>query len=247
MPVDERTFVAEVASWVTSILDRRPDIPFGPAKVEERVVGNLKRHDFLLCRRGTTRIALTGEVKMPDSPKGKSPFDGELVEDAYEKASRRGVPYYFTWNVRDFVLFQTHKDNVPFMDRRVEGQKHVADAIVSDDVRKPEVIAAIQGFWETFLEDFAALEAGRRPIQDLPLDRRFTLRLEAALEEPISLTEDELARLCRRDSAFRTKLNNWMLYEQGWDVAQDEEGLRRNLVRAARLSCYGLVTRLVFY
>lgn len=247
MSVDERTFVAEVASWVTSILDRRPDIPFGPAKVEERATGNMKRHDFLLFRRGTTRVALTGEVKMPDSPKGKSPFDGELVEDAYEKASRKGVPYYFTWNVRDFVLFQTHKDNVPFMDRRVEGPKHVADATVSDDVRRPEVAASIQAFLERFLEDFAALDAGKRPIQDLPLDRRFMLRLEAALEEPISFTEEELGKICRKDSTFRNKLNNWMLYEQGWDVAQDEEGLRINHARAARLTCYGLVTRLVFY
>lgn len=247
MSVDERTFVADVTAWVTAILDRRPDLPYGRASVEERVVGNLKRHDFLLYRRGTTRVVLTGEIKMPDSPRGKSPFDGELVEDAYEKASRRGIPYYFTWNVRDFVLFETHRDNVPFMDRRVEGPKHVVDATFSDDVRKPEVQAAIRAFWEKFLEDFAALEAGRRPMLDLPLDRRFILRLEAALEEPISTTQDELARLCRRDSAFRNNLNNWMLYEQGWDVAQDEEGLARNLERAARLSCYGLVTRLVFY
>ena len=96
MPVDERTFVAEVAGWVTAILAGRQDLPYGPARVEEHVVGNRKRHDFVLYRRGTNRVMLTGEVKMPDTPEGVSPFHQSLVEDAFTMAAQGGTSYYFT-------------------------------------------------------------------------------------------------------------------------------------------------------
>lgn len=247
MPVDERTFVADVATWVTAILDRRPDLPYSRARVEEHGAGSRKRHDFLLYRRGIERVVLTGEVKMPDASQGRSPFDAGLIGDAHEKASRRGVPYYFTWNVRDFVLFQTHRDDVPFMDRQVEGPTQVADVQVSDDVRRPEVEGEIKTFWEEFLERYAALEEGRRSLQNLPLDRRFILRLEHALEDPISLTWDELTLCYRRDAEFRSSLRDWMVRQQGWEVSESPQLLRSALERAARLSCYVLVTRLVFY
>ncbi|MDP2856969.1 MAG: hypothetical protein Q8P50_03220, partial [Bacillota bacterium] len=206
MPVDERTFVAEVAGWVTAILARRTDLPYGKATVEEHGVGDRKRHDFLLYRRDVPKVELTGEVKMPESPMGKSPLDTELVEDAFDKATRRGVPYYFTWNVRELALFETHREGVPFMDRRVEGPTTVATVASSDDLRRPGVEQAIKDFWESFLERYADLQAGRRPLQNLPLDRRFVLRLEAALETPISQTQDEMARRRRGDAAFRSSL-----------------------------------------
>ncbi|MCH9036853.1 MAG: SAM-dependent DNA methyltransferase, partial [Chloroflexi bacterium] len=247
MPVDERTFVSEVAAWVTAILERRPDLPYSRARVEEHGVGSHKRHDFLLYRRGLNKVVLTGEVKMPDSPGGKSPFDGELVDDAFQKASRRGVPYYFTWNIRDFMLWETHREGVPVTERRVEGPTRVADASISDDVHRPEVEEDIHKFWEKFLESFAALEEGRRPLQNLPLDRRFILRIEAALEDPIFLTEHQITHKYRQDSNFRSRLNTWMVVEQGWDVSEAREARRQNLERASRLSCYVLLTRLVFY
>jgi type I restriction-modification system DNA methylase subunit len=247
MPVDERTFMADVAGWVSAILERRQDLPYSRARVEEHGVGNRKRHDFVLYRRGIQRVALSGEAKMPDSPKGKSPLDGELVEDAYEKASRRGTPYYFTWNVRDFALFQTHQEGVPFMDRLIEGPQHVVDISVSDDVRRPEIEAQVKSFWEDFLARFADLEAGRRPLENLPLDRRFILRLENDLSEPIAVTLAALEDKYGKDADFRARLDAWMVSEQGWEGSTDFELLRQNLDRSAHLSCYVLVTRLVFY
>ncbi len=246
MPVDERTFVAAVVGWVNAILDRRSDLLYGPARVEERGSGDRTRHDFVLYRRGIPRVALTGEVKMPDSLQGRSPLDQALVEDAFQKASRRGTDYYFTWNVRQFALFQTHQEGVPFMDRRIEGPTTVAEVATSDDVRRPEVESAIKDFWEKFLEGFARLEANLRPLLNLPLDRRFILRLEDALVEPVSLTENEMARRYRADKEFKADLSQWMV-DQGWELSEADEVLRSNLERAARLSCYVLVTRLVFY
>jgi hypothetical protein len=193
------------------------------------------------------RVVLTGEVKMPDTPQGRSPFHQELVEDAFDKASRTGTPYYFTWNVCDFVLFETHREGVAFMDRRVEGPVWVVDIVSSEDVRQASVEQAIKDFWERFLGELAAIEAGRRPLRNLPLDRRFVLRLEAALEEPIAATRQEIARGHQSDSGFRGQLTRWMVSDQGWEDSSSPEVLNENLDRAARLSCYVLMMRLVFY
>jgi type I restriction-modification system DNA methylase subunit len=246
MPVDERTFMAEVAGWVTAILQRRDDLPYSRARVEEHGVGNRTRHDFVLYDRQTRLAALSGEAKMPDSPKGKSPLDAELVEDAFSKAARQGTPYYFTWNVKQFALFKTHEPGVSWLDRRIEGPEDVVDIDVSDDVRRPEIEERIKEWWEDFLKRFANLQAGHRDLENLPLDRRFILRLEGDLGEPILVTQAALVEKYGEDANFRTTLDAWMV-EQGWEVSTHPDAARQNLERAARLSCYVLMTRLVFY
>jgi hypothetical protein len=247
VPVDERTFVPDVKTWVDQILARRADLPYERASVEEHTVNGRERLDFLLYRRGPgNRVALTGEIKMPDSAQGRrGPLDAELVEDAFEKASRLGAPFYFTWNVREFVLFRTHVEGVAFMQRGIEGPKPVAEAIRSDDVRRPDIQEAIRAYWEAFLERLAAIESGARLVE-LPLDRRFILRLEATLEHPIAATIEEIRRRSESDAGFRSELNTWMVGE-GWEVSTEAEARRSNIERAARLSCYTLLNRLVFY
>ena len=150
MPVDERTFAAEIAGWVTEFLNGRPDLPFDRAVVEEHVQGTARRHDFRLYRRHTIQPVLTGEIKMPDSLQGNHPLNAELVEDALSKAFQAGVRYCFTWNVRQFVLFDSHMQGVPFAQRNIEGPEHVIEASVSDDVRQEHRREAIREFWGTF-------------------------------------------------------------------------------------------------
>ena len=62
----------------------------------------------------------------------------------------------------------------------------------------------------------------------------------------IRLTFEELEQ---RYATARGKadLDAWMRDEQGWTLAADAEGIRDNLERAAKFSCYALVNRLVFY
>ena len=242
MPVDERTFAAEVAGWVTEFLNGRPDLPFSRASVEEHVGGTARRHDFRLYSRHTNQPVLTGEIKMPDSAQGNHPLNADLVEDALGKAFEAGVRYCFTWNVRQLVLFDSHMPGVPFAQRHIEGPANVVEAAVSDDVRQDRTRDAIQRFWEGFLERFADLVRERRAFQPSPIDQRFIGWLEGALEDPIAHTADALAK----QSGLKGSLNEWML-SQGWEPSSDREQNRQNLERASRLSCYILLTRLVFY
>ena len=246
MPVDERTFAAEVAGWVTEFLNGRPDLPFSRAAVEEHVAGTAQRHDFRLYRRHTDLAVLTGEIKMPDSAQGSHPLHADLVDDALTKASRDGIRYCFTWNVRQFVLFDSHMQGVPYAERHIEGPADVVDATASDDVDRDWARDAIRSFWEDFLGRFAELLAGRRTFEPSPIDQRFIGWLEGALEDPIAHTEDALAALPRTGSELNDRLTSWML-SQGWEPSTQQERLRENMGRASRLSCYILVTRLVFY
>jgi type I restriction-modification system DNA methylase subunit len=246
MAVDERTYVTKVASWIDAILARRSDLPYGEARAEEHVVGGRKRLDLKVLRRESGRVVLTGEVKMPDKPYGKNVFDGELVGDAFEKASRLGSPYYFTWNVNEFALFRTHQDNVAFMDRVVE-KFDVTQIRDSDDVWRESVQGEVRGFWERLLEKVDRLERGTDELRNLPLDERFIRRLEGALEEPVAATLGELEQRYGEDKRFRTALDEWMRDEQGWEIVVKAEAMRGNLERAARLSCYAVANRLVFY
>ena len=246
MPVDERTFAAEVAGWVTEMLNSRPDLPFSRANVEDHVEGTAKRHDFRLYRRHTDQAVLTGEIKMPDTALGKHPLNADLVEDALSKAFRAGVRYCFTWNVRQFVLFDSHRQGVPYAQRHIEGPVDVVEASISDDVRQGWAQDAIKEFWEDFLERFAELIGGRRSFQPLPIDQRFIGWLEAALEDPIGHTEDTLVRLGMDDAGFKSELDAWML-SQGWEPSSQADQRKQNLERASRLTCYILLTRLVFY
>ena len=247
MPVDERTFTAEIAGWVTEFLNSRPDLPFSRAAVEVHVPGTAQRHDFALYSRSSPdTVVLTGEVKMPDADLGNHPLNAELVDDAVDKANRTGVQHCFTWNVRQFVLFDSHIQGVPYAERHIEGPTDVIDATVSDDVERDWARAAIRSFWQGFLERFADLLAGRRAFEPSPIDQRFIGWLEGALEDPIAHTEDALAALSRTDSDLDNRLTSWML-SQGWEPSSQPERRRQNMGRASRLSCYILVTRLVFY
>ena len=228
------------------MLDSRPDLPFGRANVEDHVDGTGKRHDFRLYRRHTDQTVLTGEIKMPDSAEGKHPLNADLVDDALQKAFQAGVRYCFTWNVRQFVLFDSHIQRVPFAQRNIEGPSDVVEATVSDDVRQGWVQDAVKEYWANFLERFAELIGGRRAFQPLPIDQRFIGWLEAALEDPIGHTEDTLVRLSSDDLSFNSQLDMWML-SQGWEPSSHPEQRKQNLERASRLSCYILLTRLVFY
>ena len=246
MPVDERTFAAEVAGWVTEFLNGRPDLPFSRASVEDHVAGTARRHDLRLYRRHTDHPVLTGEIKMPDSAQGNHPLNADLVDDALGKAFEAGVRYCFTWNVRQFVLFDSHMPNVPYAQRHIEGPADVVEASVSDDVGQDRTRDAIQRFWANFLERFAELISGQRAFEPSPIGQRFIGWLEGALEDPIAHTAEALAKLSGTDSGFKDRLNSWML-SQGWEPSSDREQNRQNLERASRLSCYILLTRLVFY
>ncbi len=65
--VHEQAFVADVASWINSILEKRNDLPFTRAKVEKKRCWRENAQNLTLYDCDGNK-PLTGEVKMPDGP-----------------------------------------------------------------------------------------------------------------------------------------------------------------------------------
>jgi len=73
----EVDFCALIASYANAIFAANPDLPFGDARVESfgRGPHRGKRKDLRFYDIESGKLALCGEVKLPGSPEGRSPYD----------------------------------------------------------------------------------------------------------------------------------------------------------------------------
>ena len=104
--MNEWEFTAQVASWIDEILHKDMRLPFEGAKCEQTGKDSRKRRDLTLLDRDQ-RPAIPGEIKLPYNRDGGTPYNSTLVRDARSKAQRAGVHFFFTWNVNEFVLWET--------------------------------------------------------------------------------------------------------------------------------------------
>lgn len=244
---NEWTLTAEIAEWINEIIRHHPELPFSKAKVEVRGARTRQRRDLTVFDRGG-KVVLTGEMKMPDSPDGRSPFQESLVMDAHGKADNIGAEYFFTWNVNRCVLWKTFKPGTSIIDRHIQDWPVIAPPIRdAEDIEHPRVRDKIQQFLGTLLDRSAAYISGAELMPTMSLDEKFLRVWEAALEQPVALTLRAMSRLYLIDAPFTKQLDKWMRDEQGWVVSKDEAVLRDNLERAAKLSCYVLANKIIFY
>lgn len=244
--VHELTFVSDVAGWINSILSTRPGLPFKEAKIEKSAQSKRTRRDLTIFDRNGNK-ALTGEVKMPDAPDGLSPFDNDVVQDAFQKASDAGARYFFTWNVNRFVLWDPSKVTLPTLQRQSKDYT-LFKLRTSGEVESPNVVDKLRNeFLPQLLNDLTALYRGETPFGVLPPDQRFVLMLETFLERPVELTRFEIYRLWKTRPAFQKELRDWMVTRQRWTIPKDEADVAELLDRAAKLCCFVLATKLIFY
>lgn len=244
---NEWTLTAEIAGWINEIIRNHPELPFSKAKVEVRGTRTRQRRDLTILDRAG-KVVLTGEMKMPDSPDGRSPFQESLVMNAHEKADNVGTEYFFTWNVNRCVLWKTFKPGTSIIDRHIQDWPVIAPPIrEAEDVEHPRVQDKVKQFLETLLDRSAAYISGAELMPTMSLDEKFLRVWEAALEQPVVLTLRALSDRYLTDAAFTKELDKWMRDEQGWVVSKDEAVVRDNLDRAAKLSCYVLANKIIFY
>jgi hypothetical protein len=242
--INEWTFAADVCKTIQGILADNPGLPFSEAKVEEAAKAGRKRRDLTLYG-SEGRPVLTGEIKLPDRPDGQSPYADPLVEDAFNKANAKGLEYFFTWNVNRFVLWKTFEPGKPLADRELE-HFNVTSITHSEEISSPGVESEIRGFLSHLLARYARILEGTEPIRSRPLDEKFIRVLESALELPILQTGNAIARLYSADRKFARKLDGWMRDFFQESLSTDPESVRHRQERAARLSCYILVNKIVF-
>src|SRR6266851_3680108 len=163
--IHELDFCAKVASWADAYL-AGSDSPFSSSGIEGFGTGILKnkRRDLRLYDRATGRVAITGEVKLPGVPKGDSPYNEAVVQDAAVKADNAGVQYFFTWNVNAFVLWDRKKWDVPLLERRVRGWPLGRHLRNSEEVARVENLEFIRAkFLPVLLRDLGRIYRGQQP------------------------------------------------------------------------------------
>lgn len=235
----EWTFAADAAKWMSLLLHAQTKLPFVDAKVEQRSSGSAKRSDLILYDRDT-KPALTGEIKLPDTVEGQTPFHAKLVNDARRKASRLGCPFFFTWNVNRLVLWQTGQEHEIRVFDAVQIRTR-AELVAPDTERQLR-----EHFLPTFLETFARIFKGEETFGALALDQRFIRRLESCLYSLTNCLFQEVLERYQNKLPFRKDLNQWMR-EQDWLISENPEQIRADLDRATRLACYITGNKLVFY
>lgn len=247
--VHEVEFCADIKSAAEALFAAHPEWPFSHAKIEQYGVGNNKRNDLRIFRKGHKAPLLSGEVKMPGTPEGRSPYNPALMSDAASKADNAGSSYFFTWNVNQFVLFDRSKFNLPIIERRCHDWNLGLQLRRSTDCSRPEVMSAIT---TRFLPELFSLLA-RIVTEDftewgMPPDELFIRSLESHLAWPIMGTSDYLEATCRTDKAFSAKLQAWMAGDMSWTFDPDNpDNWRQTLDRAASTLCYVFCNRAIFY
>jgi type I restriction-modification system DNA methylase subunit len=245
--ITEWTLTADVASQINDILRDHLELPFSRALVEVRGRGSRRRRDLTIYGR-TGEIVLTGEVKLPNNPDGRSPFQEAFVIDAHQKANQVGAEYFFTWNINRCVLWKTFEQGKPITERYVEHFYALPSPICeADELLHPRVQDQIRHFLGHFLQRCAAIITGAEPMLWLPLDEKFIYIWEAALDPLMTQTLAAIHARYKSDKTFRNGLDKWMRDDQGWTLSKDEEVIRDNLERAAKFSCYVLANKIIFY
>ena len=246
---NEVAFWADVKSWADALFSSRPDWQFTHAKIEQYGTGNNKRSDLRIFCNGSQTPILAGEVKLPGTPEGRSPFDPALMLDAFNKADNIQAPYFFTWNVNTFVLFDRSKWKVPLIERRLKDWDLGFNLNSPGDCKRPEVHAYIRDkFLPELFEMLAAIVKGEVVEWGVPPDEVFIRSLESHLEWPVFGTRDYLIAASAADTAFSDKLQSWMAEEMNWTFDPgDANNWSDTLERAARTLCYIFSNRAIFY
>jgi len=247
--IHETDFCAEVAKFADAIFKANPSWPFESARIEGYGLGaaRSKRKDLRIYE-PSGKLALCGEVKLPGTPEGRSPYDDELIWDAYRKADDAGVQFFFTWNVNTFVLWDRKRWDVPLLERRVREWQLGRLLVRPEDAGRPDVLAHVQTrFLPALFADLAEIYSGRRRDWFMPPDDIFIRSMESHLDWPISLTRAWMGEQAEKNKAFDGRLQQWMATQDWTFVRRDPEEWHAALHRAACTLCYLLMNRLIFY
>ncbi|MGA2032709.1 MAG: N-6 DNA methylase [Thermoguttaceae bacterium] len=242
-------FCSQIASAANHLISQNPAAyPFREARVEGfgTGAGRRKRKDLRFYGRGD-QLVLCGEVKLPGTPEGRSPYDASLSSDAESKANDAGIKHFFTWNVNTFVLWDRSLWDRPLLDRRVWERRLGRTLASPEEVAREDNLHFIKThFLPDLLRDLADIISGRRR-EWLPPDDIFIRSLESHLDWPVQLTSAYLLEHSNRSKPFDLRVQRWMT-DQDWTfVRTPHEEWAKAVENMAKTLAYVWANRLIFY
>lgn len=175
--------------------------------------------------------ALVIEAKRPGGAPSRDidPYAPAVIKQAHGYASQLGTPYFATYNSKRLVLFNTHEEGVPLLNRSTKSYD----------------IVDVEPFADTLLNEIARLEAHK--ISWDRDDEAFIKRMRTLHELLSPELEAELTAKLDADSEFREAFVEWA-NAQGIEY-DDASGRRQTEVRErfAEEGAYLLANKVLFY
>ena len=120
-----------------------------------------------------------------------------MVRDARAKARRAGARFFFTWNINEFVLWETEPADASW-----QGQKYrsweVTQVHREVHLDLPMTVHAVRVWLDDFLHEFARIVHGDAVIGHKSPDEKFIEALESSLRLPIQLTLEAVSERYRK-------------------------------------------------
>ena len=249
--IHEVDFCAQMASAANNLVAQEPtNYPFHEARVEGfgTGAGRRKRKDLRFFDHNG-RLVLCGEVKLPGTAEGRSPYDAKLCEDAFLKASNAGLRFFFTWNVNVFVLWDPTLCERPLWDRRV-WQKRLARTLAGpEDVAREENLNFIKThFLPDLLRDLADIISGRRRDWSCPRMTSSSAPWKATWIGPSNWPAPTSWNKPNKSQALWTCASQRWMTEQDWTfVRTPHEEWVKAVDNMAKTLAYVWANRLIFY
>lgn len=247
--IHEVDFCSQIASAVNVLVSQNPTaFPFREARVEGfgTGAGRRKRKDLRFFDHNQ-KLILTGEVKLPGTPEGRSAFADTLVQDAAQKADNDNVQYFFTWNVNEFVLFDRSRWQQPLMDRRIRVWRLGRSLASPEEIASEDNLEFIKTrFLPDLLRDLADVLSGRKR-EWLPPDDIFIRSLESHLDWPVQLARIHILQQSDKHKAFGQRVEQWMTQQDWTFVRTPREEWAKAVDNMAKTLAYVWANRLIFY
>jgi hypothetical protein len=250
--MNEQTFVSRLGDFTAVRAHRKQSVGepvlIVAGMIEERqldpVTGTYKRCDMRLNSASGRKLA-SGEMKRPEVPEGRDPRNADLVRDARNKAVARGLPYYFTCNMAEVVLFS------------VAGSRHATDteeatyqlAPIQHSKHVTAYINEIQTAWDAFLDDLEnrlKSVVSRRPSVTTSDVMALRNAIYAVADEAVERVIRHLESDSAACDAVRFETQNTF----GFDVALSpkfRDRFREDLLQILRLGVFVVAQKLILY
>ena len=252
----EVNFCADVSKWADNWFQNHTDLPFGSSEIEEFATGSNKRSDLRFYQRkekSRGKLLLMGEVKLPGTPLGRSAFDPALLQDSFNKATAENCRYFFTWNVEELALFDRSIWDAPTMHERQVGYWKLGLKLNSPlDVTRGDVKHKLfTDFLPRIFADINRIFQGDRKGEFALAPSDFYIAvLESHLAGPMGPVRelrDYLTLKSADDTAFDSRLRQWMVAQQWNFDHKDPDSWQQAVDRAAHSMVYVLSNRILFY
>ncbi|MGB8657596.1 MAG: N-6 DNA methylase [Candidatus Zixiibacteriota bacterium] len=249
MPLTEPEFNAKVVELMNQII-REKGLKFD----EVRMGTSLKMADettrfpdgVIWKNKRTQEAALLFEIKNPTWDASNT----RLVDIAGKKAYELGTKYFATWNMRDFILWETFRSGVPLYDRHKEWYRNIIWVKDITEVDRKENWEKIKIFLEGFLEALNQDIFRRKKVfVGIPIDQFFIRKLATNVDINSRVFTVALKQKCIEDKDYYQRLKKWM-WAQGWhpDVKTKAEKTDHFVYeKIARVAAYVLANKILFY